>query len=441
MGGNPIYILFIFSDIRDNLTLPDSISFETSFKHCNLKLIPSSSPLPPPIKEIVFEGILSVAGSQSQEHIARLLGALSKVYPEDDTLPRIPARLVSLSDRIYLHMDGCYTGFYIVGRNCEASRITAIRYTSAKSVGTILEIDSKPLGRDLWLLGKGSFEALRLEQVVRMTLLQTARPVILVISPMPAMPTSAGNRRRLVATCEFLKSAGFDIDFAYVAHEDQIYRRFNQTPPTDLLTMVGYFRHLYLIELAEPVRLKTGANGFDIDDWCPPEVDSFVLSYFAASPGTKAILVNYVWLSRALEAAPNTVLKLIDTHDRFAGRKAQYQPFRAEANFFHTNEVGEARGLLRADIAIAIQAHEQTYFTEIMGRQAALLLPNVREMRTFKPPEKLESIGFLGHGNDANLHSIGRFAAYGLSVAARFAESSNCWRNLSISTSPHGGWG
>lgn len=238
----------------------------------------------------------------------------------------------------------------------------------------------------------------------------SSRPVILVLAPMPAMPTSAGNRRRLLATCDFLKAAGFDIDFAYVAHEDQIYRRFNHHPPTDMEAMAAYFRRVYLIEIAEPVRLKTGAQRFGIDDWCPPEADAFVRTYFSESPGTSAILVNYVWLSRALEAAPSTCLKIIDTHDRFADRKAQYEPFRAEANFFHTDMIGEAQGLCRADLAIAIQPAEQAYFAAIMGRPAALLLPDFAEMRSFQAPRRLEAIGFLGHGNDANLLSIGRFA-------------------------------
>lgn len=235
------------------------------------------------------------------------------------------------------------------------------------------------------------------------------RPVVLVISPMPAFPASAGNRRRLVATCEFLEAAGFDIDFAYVAHEDQIYRRFNRHPPTDMAAMASRFRNLYLIEVAEPIRLRTGTNAFYLDDWCPEEVNAFVAAYFAASPGTQSILVNYVWLSRALESVPPGVLKLIDTHDRFADRKAQYIPFRAEANFFHTDVASEARGLARADLAIAIQAEEQAYFTSITGRPVALLLPVFRQERPFVAPKRLDSIGFLGHGNDANLMSISRF--------------------------------
>jgi glycosyltransferase involved in cell wall biosynthesis len=237
------------------------------------------------------------------------------------------------------------------------------------------------------------------------------KPVVLVVSPMPMVPAGAGNRRRLLATVEFLEHAGFAVDFAYLAHEDQIYRRFDQHPPTDLAAMTARFRRLYFIEIAEPIRLRTGADAFGLDDWCPPELDAFVRRYFETTPEARAILVNYVWLSRALEAAPADRLKLIDTHDRFADRKAQYRRFRAEANFFHTDAAGEARGLGRADLVIAIQPAEKAIFEALTGREVALLLPRFDEVRPFAAPKRLANIGFIGHGNDANLHSIGRFLA------------------------------
>lgn len=228
---------------------------------------------------------------------------------------------------------------------------------------------------------------------------------------MPASPAGAGNRRRLVATCDFLESAGFDVDFALLAHEDQIYRRFDQHPPTDLAAMAARFRRVHLIEFAAPIRLRTGARAFDVDDWCPPELDRFVRLYCERTPEARAVLVNYVWLSRALEAVPDDRLRLLDTHDGFADRKAQYHRFRAEANFFHTDAAGEARGLRRADLAIAIQAEEKAAFEAATGREVALLPPRFDVVGGFVAPKALARIGFLGHGNDANLHSIGRFIA------------------------------
>lgn len=238
---------------------------------------------------------------------------------------------------------------------------------------------------------------------------EAGRRVVLVVAPMPPFPTSAGNRRRLLATCNFLKRSGYELDFAYVAHEDQIYRRFAQHPPTDLALCAGYFRQTFLVEIGQPIRLKTGARGFGLDDWNPPELDLFVSDYFARTPDAGAILVNYVFLSHCLTFAPDRALKLIDTHDRFGGRKDQYLPFRSEANFFHLDESEEALGLGRADVVIAIQPVEQSYFSGLIGRPASLLLPEIETRRPFRAPERLRAIGFMGHGNDANLVSIGSF--------------------------------
>ncbi|MEH3117921.1 MAG: glycosyltransferase [Methylorubrum populi] len=237
----------------------------------------------------------------------------------------------------------------------------------------------------------------------------TDEPAILVLAPMPAAPAGAGNRRRLAATCEALTRGGFAIDLAYYAHEDQVYRRFGQHPPTDLLAMERTFRNVFLIEADTLIPLKTRSHAFGIDEWCPDEVGDFVAWYFSRYPATGAVLVNYAFLARALERVPPGVTTLIDTHDRFAGRQAQYRPFRAEPNFFYTDAAGEAEGLSRADVVLAIQAAEARSFAQATDSRVLLLPPHFPAQTPFAVPERVARIGFLGHGNDPNLFSIGRF--------------------------------
>jgi hypothetical protein len=138
-------------------------------------------------------------------------------------------------------------------------------------------------------------------------------------------------------------------------------------------------------------------------------VGEFVAWYGAAYPETRIVLVNYVFLSRCLAAVPPGTLTLIDTHDRFADRQAQYRPFRAEPNFFYTDAAGEAAGLDRADLVLAIQAEEAAYFTGLTRARVHLLPPHFPARRPFRAPARLGRIGFIGHGNDPNLFSIGRF--------------------------------
>jgi glycosyltransferase involved in cell wall biosynthesis len=236
------------------------------------------------------------------------------------------------------------------------------------------------------------------------------RPTVLVVTPMPAAPVSAGNRRRLVATCEALRRGGFAIDLAYLQHEDQIYRRFGQHPPTDVAAMAASFDRVFLIPAATPIPLKTWAGGFGIDAWCPFELTEFTVWYFDKNPETCAIIVNYVFLSQCLEAVPDGILRVIDTHDCFADRNLQYLPFRAEPNFFYTNRPSEAAGLARADIILAIQPAEASYFRNAVDRRVYLLPPYFAERAKFRAPARLTRFGFIGHGNDPNLFSISKFA-------------------------------
>ncbi|MBB6486713.1 glycosyltransferase [Rhizobium lusitanum] len=237
------------------------------------------------------------------------------------------------------------------------------------------------------------------------------KPVILVIAPMPVFPCSAGNRRRLLSTCDFLRDCGFEIDFVYLAHEDQIYRRFAQTPPTDQKKMQEYFRRVWFLELKHPIRLNTGASAFELDDWCPEELNDFVRWYFEDHGAASAVLVNYVFLSACLLQVPAGVLRIIDTHDKFSERRNQYLPFRLAPNFFYTSPAAEKEGLSRADIVIAIQPTEQKYFSHLIGREVSLLMPNIPVVQNFVSPTKVRAIGFMGHGNDANLVSISQFAS------------------------------
>lgn len=174
--------------------------------------------------------------------------------------------------------------------------------------------------------------------------------------------------------------------------------------------MAAAFDRVFYIPAATPIPLKTWAGGFTIDAWCPPELDEFVAWYFERNPDTCGIVVNYVFLSRCLDAVPDGVLRIIDTHDRFADRHLQYRPFRAEPNFFYTDRRSEAVGLSRADMILAIQSAEAEYFRGLVDRDVYLLPPVFEERAKFRAPGQLTRFGFIGHGNDPNLFSISKFA-------------------------------
>jgi len=235
---------------------------------------------------------------------------------------------------------------------------------------------------------------------------------VLVISPAPVFPTSAGNRRRILTVCETLRARGYEVDFALFGHEDEIYRAFGHHAPTDMKRMAEFFRNVFYIEPEDEIRIRTKSHAFLLDDWYSPQLDLFVDWYFRTYPATVAVFVNYVFLSSALTRAPKHVVRVIDAHDRFADRRLMYAAYRGEPNFFYLDRAAEADGLARADFVLAIQETEKAYFSSIAKAPVHLIMHRVERIR---PPTRrlnaVRAIGFIGHGNDANVVSISQFAA------------------------------
>ena len=58
-------------------------------------------------------------------------------------------------------------------------------------------------------------------------------------------------------------------------------------------------------------------------------------------------IVNYTWMSFCFNYIPNDVFKICDTHDVVGGRRAMLERNGLSAEYFHTTESEEARGLAR----------------------------------------------------------------------------------------------
>jgi len=79
-----------------------------------------------------------------------------------------------------------------------------------------------------------------------------------------------------------------------------------------------------------------------------------------------AVIVEYLYMSRALEAFDAGVRRIIDTHDRFANRHRQFTSAGRAYRWFSVTEDDERRGLARADAVIAIQTQEAQAFSTLL---------------------------------------------------------------------------
>lgn len=86
-----------------------------------------------------------------------------------------------------------------------------------------------------------------------------------------------------------------------------------------------------------------------------------------------AVVVNYVFFSKALNYFPDNVLKIIDTHDVYTDRHKRLLKTGLRPEWFFTSRTEEEKGLKRANRVIAIQSKEARIFDEILSRKTEVI--------------------------------------------------------------------
>lgn len=222
----------------------------------------------------------------------------------------------------------------------------------------------------------------------------------LVISPTPTHPQDAGNRQRIHALLRALQGFGHHVELAFVARESVL--------PEAMAAMATTWDGFHLIPYDRTAESPSMGDTFALDDWFPAQVEAAVAA-LAAARVYDLVLVEYVFLSRALELFPAGTLKLLDTHDVFADRHRRLEALGLPVGFFHTTPEEEARGLDRADLVLAIQDDERQLFEEMTQAPVATLgfMPPGAPLAP-TPHEGLR-VGYLGSGNPLNGHALSRY--------------------------------
>jgi glycosyltransferase involved in cell wall biosynthesis len=229
---------------------------------------------------------------------------------------------------------------------------------------------------------------------------------ILVVSPTPSHPQDAGNRARIHALLWSLKAAGHAIHLCLLGRENP--------SPAAVEAMRRDWDEVVLVP-HDRTREKRSLGALNaIDDWILPETEAALAALAAREPGFDMVLVEYVFLSRAFEFFRRDALRVLDTHDVFAGRAGRLAALGLENRFFATEEEEERRGLDRADLVLAIQAEEAA---ELAGRTRAVVLTLGHLPWGGRPPPPPRAaaggvaIGYLGSPNPLNTRALHRFLA------------------------------
>jgi glycosyltransferase involved in cell wall biosynthesis len=235
---------------------------------------------------------------------------------------------------------------------------------------------------------------------------------ILAISPVATHPPDAGNRTRITHLLEQLRKHGHHVTFLFARFEKREltatkrhWDDFHTTPAPVV------FKRLLLqaCNLGLSLLSPSLAIPYAVDDWYPRSLTPWLERHLLDNR-YDAVVVNYVFLSKALEAFGDETLKLIDTHGRFGDRHKNFQRHGTRASWFFTTPAEEAKALARADVIIAIQDQEAGYFAEVVGGKTVITVGHsVLERSLFghEPPEP--RLLFVGSGNRLNEFSIKTF--------------------------------
>jgi Glycosyl transferases group 1 len=224
---------------------------------------------------------------------------------------------------------------------------------------------------------------------------------VLIASPIPSHPQHQGNSARIVAIGRLLQSAGMIVHFLY--HEME------GLTDLQLREMEECWDFVHTVPCAPRDSARSGREAFDLDDWWDPLVGE-VAATLHRRFHFQAVLANYVWFSAILEAFGQDVLKVLDTHDVFGGRDQRFRDAGLEPEWYYTTKEEERRGLLRADIMLAIQEEEAIYFRNL-GHADVRVLGHLLSVRHRHLPMEMSAkleVGYLASGNPLNTASFDR---------------------------------
>ena len=242
---------------------------------------------------------------------------------------------------------------------------------------------------------------------------------VLVLSPTPTHPQDFGNRKRIHALCSNLRKRGAQIVFVHYPAEAEWRSR---NPEQAQTSMARAWDSFYTVPVTRDLHPDAVGDYHTIDEWWDEAIGDFLTWLFRVRT-FDVFIVNYTWLSKAFEFAPASVTKILDTNDRFSGRKELLQRHGLRPEFFYTTEEEEAKGFARADLVWAIKDNEREHFERITSTRVLTLLHIDDETAHPRAPRDSEGylrVGVIGARNSVNAANLRNFLDVAIPVFERY---------------------
>lgn len=149
-------------------------------------------------------------------------------------------------------------------------------------------------------------------------------------------------------------------------------------------------------------------SNFAIDSWYNEGVDH-IIKKLHRKHQYSSVIVEYVFMSKALLNFDGSVLKIIDTHDIFTDRHLKYTNAGISDTFFSTTKKEESKGLDRADLILAIQDKERIQFESMTKKQIITLGHKIKLKKPVPRIKQTNHILYAGSGNTSNIEGIQNF--------------------------------
>ena len=243
---------------------------------------------------------------------------------------------------------------------------------------------------------------------------------VLVLSTTPPLPRDYGNRNRVHQTVSLFRRMGFSVSFLLYP----IDRDWAEEVPGNYRQLADSFDYFAVVPNSR--KLHQNARGYHhaIDEWWDDTIAQQLIWLFQRKR-FDVLFVNYTFLAKAFEYAPPGVLKILDAHDVFSGRRELFEKFGVAPEFFYTSAEWEKVALDRADAVIAIKQSEAAALAALTQR-TVFSLPywddrslesraDLDELRVYDHDRPFR-LGFLGAHNSVNIVNFRRF----LSILARY---------------------
>jgi glycosyltransferase involved in cell wall biosynthesis len=221
-------------------------------------------------------------------------------------------------------------------------------------------------------------------------------------------PPVQGDSARLCQMIGFLRDCGWTVTVVHLHSDDH--------PLADYGGMRARCDGL-LVQRAGPGWPRW--SGESCDDWCPDTFAALV-ARTVCDVSADVLLVQFVYLSKCLELVPPgaPILKVIDADNVFTGRSELFERAGFAHDWFSATAEEERRGLLRADLILAIQEAEQGFLSRLVPERPVLLVPYAEPVVRVESAD-CDDLLFVSAPDAAAEAGIRRFVAEALPAIRR----------------------